>query len=187
MSKDQINLPKTVFSMKANLPAKEPNLVKYWDEIKLYETLRKKAKGKEKFILKPKRMAKGHVIAHADGIDNRDAAERLRGTELFITREALPPPGEEEFYHNDLIDVAVFAVNGHVLGSVIAVHDFGAGTILEVARKVGKTVLVPFTKDVVPVVDLAAKRIEINPPEGLFGPIAQQTAGEGCGLNGLRE
>ena len=48
MSKDQINLPKTVFSMKANLPAKEPNLVKYWDEIKLYETLRKKAKGKEK-------------------------------------------------------------------------------------------------------------------------------------------
>ena len=137
--------------------------------------------GKEKFILKPKRMAKGHVIAHADGIDNRDAAERLRGTELFITREALPPPGEEEFYHNDLIDVAVFAVNGHVLGSVIAVHDFGAGTILEVARKAGKTVLVPFTKDVVPVVDLAAKRIEINPPEGLFGPIVQQTASEGCG------
>ena len=137
--------------------------------------------GKEKFILKPKRMAKGYVIAHADGIDNRDAAERLRGTELFITREALPPPGEEEFYHNDLIDVAVFAVNGHVLGSVIAVHDFGAGTILEVTRKAGKTVLVPFTKDVVPVVDLAAKRIEINPPEGLFGPIAQQTASEGCG------
>ena len=137
--------------------------------------------GKEKFILKPKRMAKGHVIAHADGIDNRDAAERLRGTELFITREALPPPGEEEFYHNDLIDVAVFAVNGHVLGSVIAVHDFGAGTILEVAGKAGKTVLVPFTKDVVPVIDLSAKRIEINPPEGLFGPIAQQTASEGYG------
>ena len=137
--------------------------------------------GKEKFILKPKRMAKGHVIAHADGIDNRDAAERLRGTELFITREALPPPGEEEFYHNDLIDVAVFAVNGHFLGSVIAVHDFGAGTILEVARKAEKTVLVPFTKDTVPVVDLSAKRIEINPPQGLFGPIAQQTASEGCG------
>ena len=137
--------------------------------------------GKEKFLLKPKRMAKGHVIAHADGIDNRDAAERLRGKELFINREALPPPGEEEFYHNDLIDVAVFAVNGHVLGSVIAVHDFGAGTILEVARKTGKTVLMPFTKDVVPVVDLSAKRIEINPPEGLFGPIAQQTASEGYG------
>ena len=51
MSKDQINLPKTVFSMKANLPAKEPNLVKYWDEIKLYDTLRQKAKGREKFIL----------------------------------------------------------------------------------------------------------------------------------------
>lgn len=135
--------------------------------------------GKEKFILKPKRIAKGHVIAHADGIDNRDAAESLRGTELFITRAALPPPGEEEFYRNDLIDVTVFAANGDALGSVIAVHDFGAGTILEVAPKVGKTVLVPFTKDVVPVVDLSAKRIEINPPEGLFGPIAQQTASEG--------
>ena len=137
--------------------------------------------GKEKFVLKPKRMAKGHVIAHADGIDNRDAAERLRGTELFVTREALPPPGEEEFYYNDLIDVPVYAVNGDILGSVIAVHDFGAGTILEVNAKKGKTVLVPFTKDVVPVVDLSAKRIEIDPPEGLFGPMAEQTASEGNG------
>ena len=51
MSKEHINLPKTVFSMKANLPTKEPNLLKYWDEIKLYEKLRKNTKGKEKFIL----------------------------------------------------------------------------------------------------------------------------------------
>ena len=51
MSKEHINLPKTVFSMKANLPNKEPNLIKYWDQIKLYESLRKSTKGKEKFIL----------------------------------------------------------------------------------------------------------------------------------------
>jgi 16S rRNA processing protein RimM len=72
-------------------------------------------------------------------------------------------------------------VNGDILGSVTAVHDFGAGTILEVNAKTGKTVLVPFTKDVVPVVDLSANRIEIDPPEGLFGPMAQQTASEGNG------
>ena len=94
-------------------------------------------RGQGKVCSQTKRIAKGHVIAHADGIDNRDAAERLRGLSCSLpVRHS--PPGEEEFYYDDLIDVPVYAVNGDILGSVIAVHDFGAGTILEVNAKKGK-------------------------------------------------
>ena len=117
------------------------------------------------------------------GIADRSAAEALNGIELFIPRDRLPEPADEdEFYHADLIGLAASTKAGETLGTVIAVHNFGAGDIIEVAPRRGATLLVPFTRAVVPEVDLKAKRLLIDPPPGLFdeaGPEDGEDAGDG--------
>jgi 16S rRNA processing protein RimM len=110
----------------------------------------------------------GMVIAALSGIGDRDQAEALRGLRLYAPRAALPPPGEDEFYHADLIGLAVALEDGTTLGKVIAVHDFGAGDVIEIARPAGPPVLLPFTRVAVPVVDLAAGRVVVDPPAGLL-------------------
>jgi 16S rRNA processing protein RimM len=112
--------------------------------------------------------AKGVVIGKIAGIDDRDAAEALKGVRLYVARSALPPPQEEEYYHADLLGLVVELRDGTMLGRVRAVHDFGAGDSIEVERAAGGTVLVPFSKAAVPVVDLAGGRLVVDPPEGLF-------------------
>ena len=87
---------------------------------------------------------------------------------LFRSRAALPDPGEEEYYHADLLGLAVVLKDGSVFGAVKAVHDFGAGDSLEIERADGVVVLVPFTSATVPVVDIAAGRLVLEPPEGLL-------------------
>ncbi len=111
---------------------------------------------------------RGMLIARIDGIADRDAAERLKGTRLFLPRAALPQPAEEEYYHADLIGLAVVLKDGAILGRVRAVHDFGAGDSLEVEEEDGGVVMVPFTETVVPVVDIAGGRLVVDPPEGLL-------------------
>jgi 16S rRNA processing protein RimM len=108
------------------------------------------------------------VIAAVAGVDDRAAAERLRGTKLFVPRSALPQAGAEEYYHADLIGAACERGDGSVLGTVRAVNDFGAGDVLEIAGP-GGTLMVPFTAEAVPVVDLANRRLVIEPPPGLPG------------------
>ncbi|MEK9683432.1 MAG: ribosome maturation factor RimM [Rhodospirillaceae bacterium] len=120
------------------------------------------------FFLRVKRMAKGHVIAEVDGVADRNAAEKLRGTRLYVPRAALPPVSEGEFYHEDLIGLKADTVAGEDLGLVLAVHDYGAGAVLEVGHKHARTNLVPFTREVVPIVDLERGRLEIDPPAGLL-------------------
>ncbi len=110
------------------------------------------------------------VIATFPGVDDRDRAEKLRGLRLYAPRAALPATGEDEFYHADLVGLAALARDGTLLGGVIAVHDFGAGDVLEIAREAGMPVLVPFHRAAVPDVDLAAGRVFIDPPDGLFDP-----------------
>src|SRR5690606_16115162 len=117
--------------------------------------------GERMFELEVMRMAKAHVLARIPGVTDRDAAEALRGVRLFVPRDRLPPPGPDEFYNEDLIGLAAETVDGTVLGTVLSVQDFGAGAMLEVALAGGRTVLVPFTRDIVPVVDPAAGRIVI--------------------------
>lgn len=112
--------------------------------------------------------AKGVVIAKLAGIDDRDAAEALRGLRLYLPRAALPPPGEDEYYHADLIGLEATLTDGTPLGPVRAVHDFGAGDTLEIAREAGPPLVVPFTRAVVPVVDIAAGRLVVDPPPGLI-------------------
>jgi 16S rRNA processing protein RimM len=113
------------------------------------------------------------LIAKLSGVADRDRAEALRGLRLYLPREALPPPGEEEYYHADLIGLAAVLHDGTRLGEVRAVHDFGAGDTLEIARPAGQPVMLPFTRRVVPVVDLAAGRLVVDPPAGLIGGKAQ--------------
>ena len=115
------------------------------------------------------------MIVRFRGIDDRNAAEALKGARLYVLREDLPPPGDEEFYHADLIGLTVQRESGAVIGSVSAVVNYGAGDLLEIAPAPdagakGRSVLVPFTRQSVPTVDLASGRIVIDPPPGLLDP-----------------
>ena len=113
--------------------------------------------------------AKGALTARIDGIATREEAEALKGTELFAERDRMPDLPEDEFYHADLIGLPVHDTGGALLGTVRAVHDHGAGDLLEVlAPGSTSTILLPFTRAAVPTVDLAAGRIVADPPEGLF-------------------
>lgn len=125
-------------------------------------------RGERRFTLELAGVAKGVLIARIDGVADRDAAERLKGTRLYLPREKLPAPGEEEYYHADLLGLRVELTSGEALGRVRAVHDFGAGDSIEVERADGGSVMVPFTRRVVPTVDLAAGLLVVDPPEGLL-------------------
>ena len=82
-----------------------------------------------------------------------------------MSRNELPEAGEEEFYHADLIGLTVKTVNGKTLGTVRAVFDFGAGDMLEILPKEGALIMVPFTKAIVPIVDIEKGRLVVDPPE----------------------
>jgi len=120
-------------------------------------------------VIESLRPAKSHWIAQLRGVRDRNAAERLANLRLFVPRDRLPAAETDEFYHADLIGLAAVATDGRALGTVVAIHDFGAGAILEL-RQEGRrdTVMLPFTTATVPVVDVAGKRIVVEPPEGVF-------------------
>ncbi len=112
--------------------------------------------------LKP---VKNGFIARIKGIGDRNQAEALKGTELRIDRDRLPAPGAEEFYHADLIGLLAETAQGDSYGKVIAVHDFGAGDLLEIQLAgTSTTELVPFTRDTVPKIDIAAGTLVVVPP-----------------------
>jgi 16S rRNA processing protein RimM len=111
------------------------------------------------------RPTKGFFIARIKGVTDRNGAERLRNVDLFVPRDRLPLPAADEYYHADLIGLAAEDTHGRPLGAVIAVHDFGAGDLLEIVPPGGgETVLLPFTSAVVPKVDIPAGRIVLDPP-----------------------
>lgn len=109
------------------------------------------------------RPTKTVVVVRFRGVNGRDAAEALNGTELFIDRSALPDDGEEdEFYHADLIGLAVKDETGAAVGKVTAVQNFGGGDILEISHAGRKGVLVPFTEAAVPEIDIKAGFLRID-------------------------
>lgn len=120
--------------------------------------------GRRTFQLDVVGEAKGQLIARVDGIADRNAAEDLKGQKLYIPRSALPEPEEDEFYHADLIGLRTVLTDGSGHGRVKAVYDFGAGDLLEVALDDGGTTYLPFTREVAPVVDLAAGTVTVMPP-----------------------
>jgi 16S rRNA processing protein RimM len=111
----------------------------------------------------------GALTARLSGVATREQADSLRGTRLHVPRERLPSLPEDEFYHADLIGLCVHDTGGVLLGRVRAVLNHGASDLLEIERPgESATVLLPFTRDAVPTVDLAAGRIIADPPDGIF-------------------
>jgi 16S rRNA processing protein RimM len=115
------------------------------------------------------RPAKDCFVATLAGVRDRDAAERLTNVKLYVPRERLPEIEQaDEFYHADLIGLAAFDRGGKKLGTVIAVHNFGAGDLIEVradeGKNEGKTELITFTEFSVPTVDLERRMIVVDPP-----------------------
>ncbi len=113
------------------------------------------------------RAVKGGYAVRLSGVPHKEAADALRGQRLWAHRDALPALPDDEFYHSDLIGLDVVDTGGAVLGPVHAVHDHGAGDLLEV-RVAGTTILLPFTSEIVPTVDLRARRIVVDLPYGLM-------------------
>jgi 16S rRNA processing protein RimM len=125
--------------------------------------------GALRFEIEALRPAKDHLVARLSGVHDRNAAQRLTNVDLYVPRERLPAPAPEEFYHADLIGLRAEDRNGTALATVVGIHDFGAGDLLELrAAGASGTVLMPFTAETVPVVDIAGGRVVIDPPQDLF-------------------
>ncbi len=120
--------------------------------------------GARRFKLLSLRPAKDMLVARIEGVADRDAAELLKHLRLYVPRERLPKIDEEEtWYHADLVGLAVDDRNGNAFGVVAAIHNYGAGDVIEIAPTGGgPTLLVPFTKSAVPVVDVAGGRLVID-------------------------
>lgn len=126
--------------------------------------------GERRFKVTQARAAKDHLIARIEGCDSRNDAEKLNGIELYVPRDRLPPPGEGEFYHADLIGLDAVTREGMALGRVVAVQNFGAGDLLEVRPPQSRdTVFYAFTDAVVPDIDVKAGRLVIVPPAEIEG------------------
>ncbi len=110
------------------------------------------------------------LVARVKGIATRDAAQALTGVEIFARRDQLPPPDADEFYYDDLVGLAAVTREGAALGRVVALSNFGAGDILEVApENGGETLLLPFSKTVAVEIDFTGGRIVIEPPQEVAG------------------
>ncbi len=112
---------------------------------------------------------KGGFTARLSGISTKEEADAMRGVRLMVARSKLPSLPDDEFYHADLVGLAVHDTGGVLLGEVKTVMNHGASDLLEIALPGSpETVLLPFTQMSVPTVDLAGRRIVADPPEGLF-------------------
>ena len=122
--------------------------------------------GKRRFEIEALRPAKDHFVARIAGVADRDAAERLRNLELYIPRDRLPQIAEADtFYHADLVGLQAVTQSGEDIGTVVAVHNFGAGDVIEIKPTAGgEPLLTPFTAATVPDIDLDARRIVVVPP-----------------------
>lgn len=118
------------------------------------------------------------VLVRMEGVGDRDAAQALHGVRLYVERSALPPLDEAEaYYHADLIGLRVEDRDGRSLGRVRAVENYGAGDVLEVEQPDGGSLLLPFIRAVVPLVDLAGERLVAEPPEEIVVPAGPETGG----------
>ena len=121
--------------------------------------------GARRFEIEAARPAKDHLVARLKGVGDRDAAEQLRNTDLFVPRDRLPPIEEADtFYHADLVGLSAVSEDGAALGTVTAIHNFGAGDLIEIARSAGEPLLIVFNETTVPTIDLKAGRIVVVPP-----------------------
>jgi len=119
-----------------------------------------------RFAIESLRPAKDFLVARFAGVTDRTAAEALRNTKLYVSRAGLPQAAADEYYHADLIGLVAVTADGRTLGTVVGVHNFGAGDVIEIAPPRGTSVILPFTAAVVPAIDIAAGRLVVDPPAG---------------------
>lgn len=121
------------------------------------------------FTLRVVRKLQNGMAARLSDVRTKEDADALKGVQLFVPRDRLPSLPDDEYYHADLIGLEVRDTGGNVLGHVKSVQNHGAGDLLEIhGPNLKATVLLPFTMEIVPTVDLTAGRIIADPPEGLF-------------------
>ena len=118
--------------------------------------------GRRSFKLQLLSQQKSQWIVRIEGVDDRNAAEELKGVRLYVPRSALPPPDDDEFYYLDLVGLSAEDTDGRAIGTVKGVFDFGAGDVIEIAGLNDRPIMVPFTRAAVPVVDVPAKRLVID-------------------------
>lgn len=124
--------------------------------------------GSRSFTVKLTRPVANGLGARITGITTKEQADALKGTSLYADRGKLPSLPDDEYYYTDLIGMEVRDTGGVVIGTLQAVHNHGAGDLLEIMGPGMKTaLLLPFTREAVPTVDLAARRIVADLPEGL--------------------
>ena len=127
--------------------------------------------GARSFTVKITRPVKGGFAARLGGVPTREDAEALKGLRLYAPRDRMPDLPDDEFYHSDLIGLTAYDAGGAEMGVVTTVADYGGGDFLEVKlAKTGKLLLVPFTQDAVPTIDLTAGRVVVDPPEDVEEP-----------------
>ena len=122
--------------------------------------------GRRRFTIETLRPAKGHLVARLAGVANRESAQKLTNTDLYVPRARLPQIEEADtYYYSDLIGLDAVTQDGAQVGTVHAVHNFGAGDLIEITPVgSGEPVMLPFTATTVPKVDLAKKQIVVVPP-----------------------
>jgi 16S rRNA processing protein RimM len=123
------------------------------------------AKGRDFEITAFRPTKTGEAVMSLRGVVTREAAEALKGTELFVARAALPAAAEDEFYHADLIGLEAQDVEGRVLGKIAAIHKYGASDVIEIVRSDGDSVLLAFTRETVPTIEIRLGRIVVAVPE----------------------
>jgi 16S rRNA processing protein RimM len=133
--------------------------------IAVYDGLADESGARNFKLLSVRPQGKDMLVAKVEGVADRAGAEALNGVELYLPREKLPAPEEDEFYVADLVGLRAETRDGAEIGVIVAVRNFGAGDILEVAPEAGgETLMFPFTKAVVLTVDLSAGRVVLEPP-----------------------
>jgi 16S rRNA processing protein RimM len=132
--------------------------------------------GKRRFEIETARPAKDMLVVRLKGVADRETAERLTNLRLYVARERLPKPADDEFYYADLIGLAAVTAEGTRFGTVKAMHNFGAGDLLEIEPTAGgNTLLLPFTAAIVPVVDVSGGRVVVTPPDEVVVPGEPET------------
>lgn len=125
--------------------------------------------GSQSFQVRLSGRLKNALSARLSGISSKEQADRMKGMKLFVPREAFPQLPDDEFYHADLIGLSVYDTGGGEIGAVKAVLNHGATDLLELRLTVSnETALLPFTRDYVPTVDMVARKLIIDPPNGLI-------------------
>lgn len=122
--------------------------------------------GKRNFALNVKSTAKDFYIAEVKGVKNKEEADALRGTKLYVPRSALPKTKKTEYYEVDLMGLKATDAAGKDYGSLLAVHNYGGGPFLEIGKDKKTSFMLPFTDACVPAVDIKAGEVTIEVPEG---------------------